>query len=333
VRRIDIEMGLHEMSAAGMGGAAFAKSTQMKPTLLVLAAGMGSRYGGLKQMDPMGPNGETVLDYSVFDAIRAGFGRVVFIIREDFAEAFKSGVGARFANRIGVDYAFQRLDDLPTGFSVPEGRAKPWGTAHAVRAARNLVNEPFAVINADDFYGRDAYLRAAAFLTHPAAANGKPHYAMVGYPLVNTLSDHGDVNRGICSLDDAGLLTYVEEFIGIEREADGVIRGNALDGSRREVDAATPVSMNFWAFTPSLFGLLETEFTQFLKEHGDKEKSEFYIPTLVDSLIRAGTADCRVLETDSHWFGVTYPDDKPHVVASIRSLIDAGEYPESPVTP
>jgi len=300
----------------------------MKPTLLVLAAGMGSRYGGLKQMDPMGPNGETVLDYSVFDAIRAGFGRVVFIIREDFADAFKSGVGARFAGRIEVDYAFQRLDDLPAGFSVPEGRAKPWGTAHAVRAAREIVKGPFAVINADDFYGRDAYQRAAGFLTTPAAANGVSHYAMVGYPLVNTLSDHGDVNRGICSLDQNGLLTYVEEFVAIEREGDGVIRGNALDDSRREIVASTPVSMNFWAFTPCLFGLLETEFTAFLEQHGNKEKSEFYIPTLVDSLIRNGAADCRVLETDSQWFGVTYPDDKPHVVASIRRLIDAGDYPE-----
>lgn len=290
---------------------------------------MGSRYGGLKQMDPMGPNGETVLDYSVFDAIRAGFGRVVFIIREDFAEAFKSGIGSRFAGSIEVDYAFQRLDDLPAGFSVPEDRAKPWGTAHAVRAARDLVKGPFAVINADDFYGRDAYRRAADFLTQASAANGKSHYAMVGYPLANTLSDHGDVNRGICSRDDAGLLTYVEEFVAIEREADGVIRGTALDGSRREVDAATPVSMNFWAFTPCLFGQLETEFTTFLRDHGGKEKSEFYIPTLVDSLIRADTADCRVLDTDSQWFGVTYPDDKPHVVASIRKLIDAGEYPES----
>jgi len=299
----------------------------MQPTLLVLAAGMGSRYGGLKQMDPMGPNGETVLDYSVFDAIRAGFGRVVFIIREDFADAFKTGVGARFAGRIRVDYAFQRLDDLPDGFSVPDGRVKPWGTAHAIRAARGIVNEPFAVINADDFYGRDAYQRAAAFLTNPTPAGTIAHYAMVGYPLVNTLSDHGDVNRGICSRDDAGLLTYVEEFVAIERGGDGVIRGTALDGSLRELDEATPVSMNFWAFTPELFGQLETEFTTFLAAHGGKEKSEFYIPTLVDALIRQGAADCRVLDTDSHWFGVTYPDDKPHVVESIRRLIDAGEYP------
>ena len=299
----------------------------MQPTLLVLAAGMGSRYGGLKQMDPMGPNGETVLDYSVFDAIRAGFGQVVFIIREDFAEAFKHGVGSRFAGRIQVDYAFQHLDDLPAAFSVPPGRSKPWGTAHAVRAARTLVNNPFAVINADDFYGRDAYQRAATFLNQPAADNGVAHYAMIGYPLVNTLSDHGDVNRGICATDARGLLTTVEEYVKIEREADGVVRGNALDGSRKSVAESGPVSMNFWAFTPTFFAQLEAGFTDFLTAFGQVEKSECYIPTIVDALIRSNKADCAVIETTSHWFGVTYPDDKPHVVASIKKLITAGEYP------
>lgn len=301
----------------------------MKPTLLVLAAGMGSRYGGLKQMDPMGPNGETVLDYSVFDAIRAGFGRVIFIIREDFADAFKHTVGSRFADKIQVDYAFQRLEDLPSGCTVPTGRTKPWGTAHAIRAAREIIQSPFAVINADDFYGRDAYQRAAEFLTAIAPIDALSHYAMVGYPLVNTLSDHGDVNRGICSCNENGLLTYVEEFVSIEREADGIIRGNALDGTRREISTTTPVSMNFWLFTPAIFPQLEAEFSRFLQDHGTKEKSEFYIPTLVDILIRNGTADCRVLDTDSQWFGVTYPDDKPHVVASIQKLITAGEYPDS----
>ncbi|MGL4398678.1 MAG: nucleotidyltransferase family protein [Luteolibacter sp.] len=299
----------------------------MKPTLLVLAAGMGSRYGGLKQMDPMGPNGETVLDYSVYDAIRAGFGRVIFIIREDFAEAFRQGVGSRFANVIEVDYAFQKLDDLPEGFAVPEGRAKPWGTAHAVRAARHLVNGPFAVINADDFYGRDAYDRAAKFLTTPCDESSKAHYAMIGYPLINTLSDHGDVNRGICTRDGQDLLTGVEEYVKIEREADGVVRGNALDGTRREVSEESPVSMNFWAFTGGFIAHLETEFTRFIKDFGAVEKSENYIPTVVDALIRSGKADCTVLGTTSHWFGVTYPEDKQHVVASIRKLIEAGEYP------
>ena len=290
---------------------------------------MGSRYGGLKQMDPMGPNGETVLDYSVFDAIRAGFGRVVFIIREDFAEAFKSGIGSRFAHHIKVDYAFQRLDDLPAGFTVPAGRTKPWGTSHAVRAARDIVDTPFAVINADDFYGRDAYQRAAAFLTQPPAENGLAHYAMVGYPLQNTLSDHGDVNRGICERDDDGLLTEVEEYVRIEREADGIVRGDALDGSRKPLSETAPVSMNFWAFTPCFFDHLESEFHRFLSTRGAEEKSECYIPTVVDLLIRAKKADCKVLSTTSQWFGVTYPADKPHVVLSIGRLIEAGEYPSN----
>jgi NDP-sugar pyrophosphorylase family protein len=299
----------------------------MKPTLLVLAAGMGSRYGGLKQMDPMGPNGETVLDYSVYDAIRAGFGRVVFIIREDFAAAFRQGVGSRFANVIEVDYAFQKLDDLPEGFTVPEGRSKPWGTAHAIRAARHLVKGSFAVINADDFYGSDAYVRAAGFLSAPRAENEKAHYAMIGYPLINTLSDHGDVNRGICTRSEDGLLTGVEEYVKIERDADGIVRGNALDGIRREVCEVSPVSMNFWAFTHCFIDHLETEFTEFLKSFGNVDKSENYIPTVVDALIRAGKADCAVLDTTSHWFGVTYPEDKQHVVASIRRLIESGDYP------
>ncbi|MCX6873382.1 MAG: nucleotidyltransferase [Verrucomicrobia bacterium] len=300
----------------------------MKPTLLVLAAGMGSRYGGLKQMDPMGPHGETVLDYSVFDAICAGFGRVVFIIREDFAAEFRAGVGSRFAARIQVDYAFQRLDDLPGAFTVPPGRTKPWGTTHAVRAARALVNEPFAVINADDFYGRDAYQRAAAFLTQATLSAGKAHYALIGYPLVNTLSDHGDVNRGICTTDSNGLLSSVEEYVKIKREADGIVRGTALDGTRKAIAETCSVSMNFWAFPRCFLEQLEAGFSQFLAAHGQVAKSEYYIPTIVDALIRANEADCAVIPTTSHWFGITHPEDKPHVVASIQQLIAAGEYPE-----
>ncbi len=288
---------------------------------------MGSRYGGLKQMDPMGPNGETVLDYSVYDAIRAGFGRVVFIIREDFAEAFKQGVGARFSDRIQVDYVFQKLDDLPSGFSVPEGRAKPWGTSHAVRAARHVVKEHFAVINADDFYGRDAYVRAAGFF-NGLPAGDLDAMAMVGYPLENTLSDHGHVNRGICKIDGNGLLTNVEEYLNIEREADNVVRGNALDGIRRAVPDGSLVSMNFWAFSPAFFTQLEEAFARFLGESGTQMKSECYIPTVVDQLIHGGYAQCPVLRTTSQWFGVTYPEDKPVVVESIRKLIAAGEYPE-----
>jgi hypothetical protein len=299
----------------------------MKPTLLVLAAGMGSRYGGLKQMDPMGSHGETVLDYSVYDAIRAGFGRVVFIIREDFADAFREGVGSRFAGRIEVDYVFQRLDDLPPGFSVPDGRSKPWGTAHAVRAARDAVQEHFAVINADDFYGRDAYVRAAAFFAS-LPPDTTQEIAMVGYPLENTLSDHGHVNRGICRIDEKGFLTNVEEYLNIERESDGYVRGNALDGKRRVVTAGSLVSMNFWAFGPAFFELLEESFTRFLTESGSQLKSECYIPTVVDHLIHGGHSHCPVLQTSSPWFGITYPDDKPYVVASISKLIALGAYPE-----
>lgn len=290
---------------------------------------MGSRYGGLKQMDPMGPNGETVLDYSVFDAIRAGFTRVIFIIRRDFAEAFQAGIGARFEGKIKVEYAYQALDDLPEGFSVPEGRTKPWGTTHAIRAARKLIDGPFAVINADDFYGRDSYVQAAKFLTKATAADGVEHYAMVGYQLENTLSDHGDVNRGICRTNQTGYLSGVEEVVKIQREDDGTVRGNYLDGTRNEVPAGSFVSMNFWAFSAAFMAQIEDHFTRFLQAHGQEEKSECYIPTVVDEFIHKGQADCLVLPTNSSWFGVTYPDDKPHVVANILALIDAGEYPAS----
>ena len=299
----------------------------MENTLLVLAAGMGSRYGGLKQMDPMGPNGETVLDYSVYDAIRAGFTRVVFIIREDFADPFKETIGSRFEGKIKVDYVFQKLDDLPEGFSVPEGREKPWGTTHAIRAARTAITGPFAVINADDFYGSDSYRQMATYFQQSADADsGVSHYCMVGYQLTKTLSDHGDVNRGICS-DTDGFLKDVEEVTEIKREDDGSIRGNWLDGERRPVSEASIASMNFWGFTADLFDHLEIHFTKFLKERGQEMKSECYIPTLVDELIRSGKADCKVLETTSSWFGVTYPEDKPHVVGNIQQLIEAGEYP------
>lgn len=287
---------------------------------------MGSRYGGLKQLDPMGPNGEVVLDYSVFDAIRAGFGKVVFIIRKDFADVFKEKVGSRFEGKIAVDYAYQSLDDLPEGFSVPEGREKPWGTTHALRAARNVVTEPFAVVNADDFYGSDAFVKAAKFLTESQDEPGKAHYGMVGYSLDRTLSDHGDVNRGICKVNN-GLLVSVEEYVKIEREADGVVRGENLKGERLPVDAKGQVSMNFWLFTSSFMGLLEEYFVEFLSKRINEPKSECYIPTVVDALINADRADCAVLETTSSWFGVTYPDDKPAVVASINKLIQNGEYP------
>ncbi len=285
---------------------------------------MGSRYGGLKQLDPMGPNGETVLDYSVFDAVSAGFNRVIFVIREDFADAFKQGIASRFADRIQVDYAFQQLDDLPEPFSPPPGRTKPWGTSHAIRAARHLVKAPFAVINADDFYGRDAYVRAFEFLKDSSSGQ----CGLVAYPLVNTLSDHGQVNRGICEVSKDGVLLGIEEHMKIGRDAtNGWITGQALDGSRREIADDAPVSMNVWAFPASFMSDLEDEFIDFLAAHGHQEASECYIPTVVDARIRKQKTVCKVLNTSGSWFGVTYPDDKPHVMESIATLIKAGEYP------
>jgi hypothetical protein len=292
------------------------------PTLIVLAAGMGSRYGGLKQLDPMGPAGETVLDYSVFDAIRAGFDRVIFVIREDFAEAFRAGIGARFADRIRVDYAFQYLDDLPEPYMPPAGRTKPWGTSHAILAARHLVDSPFAVINADDFYGRDAYARAAEFLGTITAH----HCGLVAYPLSNTLSDHGQVNRGICEVA-SGVLKSVEEVLRISQEADGSITGEWLDGVRRDIPPEAPVSMNFWVFPAEFMVALQAEFVKFLSA-GIGVSGEFYIPSAVDSLIRQDKTICHVIETDASWFGVTYPEDKQPVMQSIRALIAAGEYPD-----
>lgn len=294
------------------------------PSLIVLAAGMGSRYGGLKQIDPMGPNGETVLDYSVYDAIRAGFDRVIFVIREDFAEAFKQGIGARFAGSIKVDYAFQKLDDLPGRFTPPNGRTKPWGTTHAVRAARGLIDGPFAVINADDFYGRDAYRQAAGFLSEITPDK----CALIAYPLENTLSDHGQVNRGICEVTPEGLLSSVEEFVKIGREPDGKVTGEGLDGVRREIEPSAPASMNFWLFPAEFTQGLEDEFLGFLSEHIGVT-GESYIPTVVDSLINKGKTSCSAITTTSSWFGVTYAEDKAHVVSAIAGLIASGEYPSS----
>lgn len=297
----------------------------MKPTLLILAAGMGSRYGGLKQLDPMGPEGETVLDYSVYDAIQAGFGKVVFVIRRDFADAFKSAVGNKFEARIEVAYAYQDLTDLPEGFAVPEGREKPWGTTHAVRAARNEIDTPFAVINADDFYGRDAFVQLARYFEQQSE-EPELRTCMVGYPLSNTLSDHGTVNRGVCVVED-GTLQRVEEQFEIAADAAGAVTGKNQAGEAIQIDANAIVSMNFWGFTPAIFSSIEAQFTDFLKNAGDELKSECYIPSIVDTLIQSGQTECAVLETSANWFGVTYPDDKPFVQESIGQLIQQGEYP------
>lgn len=300
----------------------------MKPTLVVLAAGMGSRYGGLKQVDPVGPSGEAILDYSVFDAIRGGFGKVVFIIRHDFEEEFKEKVGKKYEGMIPVDYCYQDINDLPDPYKVPEGRTKPWGTAHATRAARTVVNEPFAVINADDFYGRDAFAKLGAFLSAERADDGKRHFAMVGYKLELTLSENGSVARGVCDVAADGKLNGVTEMTKLVRA--GAMAENLEDEANPvKVPLDARVSMNLWGFTPQLFEDLESRFPQWLKENGAKEKSEWYIPFVVDELIKEGKADCEVLPTESSWFGVTYREDKPYVMAEIKKLVDAGEYPQN----
>ncbi len=294
----------------------------MKPTLVVLAAGMGSRYGGLKQVDPVGPSGEAILDYSVFDAVRGGFGKVVFIIRHDFEAEFKEKVGRKYEGLVPVEYCYQDINDLPAPYAVPAGRTKPWGTAHATRAARKVVHEPFAVINADDFYGRDAFAKLGAFL-----AEAKPmHFAMVGYRLALTLSENGSVARGICDVAADGSLKSVTEMTKIVRTADGA--ENREDPERPvKLTAKELVSMNLWGFTPELFDALEARFPEWLAVNGTKEKSEWYIPFVVDELIHEGKADCKVLPTESSWFGVTYREDKPFVMAEIKKLVDSGEYP------
>ena len=298
----------------------------VKPTLLVLAAGMGSRYGSLKQMDGVGPNGEAIIDYSVYDAVRAGFGKVVFVIRHSFEAEFKEVFNAeRFGGKIAVEYVFQELDYLPEGFALPEGRVKPWGTNHAVMMAAGVINEPFAVINADDFYGRDAFAVMGKWLSElPEGSTGK--YSMVGFRICNTLSENGSVARGVCSKNDQDLLTGVVERTEIMR-VDGNICYKDEQGEWQPVGEQTPVSMNFWGFTPDYFKYSEEQFVDFLKENADKPKAEYFIPLVVDNLINSGTATCEVLDTTAKWFGVTYAADRPATVEKIQSLVEAGEYP------
>lgn len=296
----------------------------MKPTLFVLAAGMGSRYGGLKQLDGLGPNGETIMDYSIYDAIRAGFGKVVFVIRRVFEADFREKIVSKYIDRIPVELVFQDLDNLPAGFTVPEGREKPWGTNHAVLMGKDVIHEPFAVINADDYYGRESFQVLADYLKSIDGTEGK--YAMVGYRVCNTLSESGSVARGVCETNEQGFLTKVTERTKILREEDGVIRFIEEDG-KTALDENTPVSMNMWAFTPDYFRYSEQYFVDFLREHGTELKSEFYIPTLVDALIHSGQATCRVLDTPSRWFGVTYATDRPQVVDKFAQLVKDGVYP------
>ena len=295
----------------------------MKPTLLVLAAGMGSRYGGLKQMDGLGPNGEAILDYSVTDAIRAGFGKVVFVIRHSFADDFKKVFNTeRYHNKIDVRYVYQELDYLPSGFSVPEGREKPWGTNHAVLMAKDEIHEPFAIINADDFYGRDGFQKMGDYLRTLEGSTGR--YCMVGYRLDKTLSENGTVSRGVCVADSDGNLKTVTERTAIAREGDKIY---FTEGDKKEELAPeTTVSMNLFGFTPDYFEHSERLFVEFLKERGTEMKSEFYVPLAVTKLIESGYATMRVLTTTAQWFGVTYKEDRPMVVEKFRQLHEAGEY-------
>lgn len=293
----------------------------MSLTLLVLAAGMGSRYGGLKQMDPMGPSGETVLDYSVYDALRSGFDRVVFVIRKDFESEFRDRIGRKYEGKIAVDYVFQDLSAIPEGFSVPEGRTKPWGTGHAIWSAREVVNTPFLAINADDFYGVDAYERMAKFLNKKQAKQ----FAMAGYLLRNTLSEFGAVARGVCRVNEAGILSSITEMTQIQREGEQI--ANKEGEHTIALSGEEMVSMNFWGFTPEVFPLLEQLLKDFLATEGQALKSEFYIPSAVMSMVVQGSARVHVLETSAQWFGVTYKEDKPRVVDSIRNLVAKGDYP------
>lgn len=299
---------------------------QMKPmiapTLLVLAAGMGSRYGGLKQIDPVGPGGETIIDYSIYDALRAGFGKLVFVIRKDIEEPFKQIVGARFEKRIAVEYVFQELDELPPGFKVPQGRTKPWGTAHAILMAAGAIHEPFAVINADDFYGAEGYRALAQQLQ-----SGTADYAMVGFVLRNTLSEFGSVARGVCQVSAGGFLEGVVEFASIQRDGE-LARNTDATGHVTMLTGNEVVSMNMWGFASRIFEQLREHFQKFIELKGSDARSECYITSVVNELVRSGLERVRILRTNDAWFGVTYREDHPRVVESIGRLIRDGVYPE-----
>ena len=299
----------------------------MKPTLFLLAAGMGSRYGGLKQLDGLGPNGETIMDYSIYDAIHAGFGKLVFVIRKDFEKDFREKIISKYEGHIPCEVVFQSLDAIPEGFKVPEGRTKPWGTNHALMMGENVIHEPFGIVNCDDFYGRDTFEVMGKFLSSlPEGSKNK--YAMVGFRVGNTLSESGTVSRGVCQTDANHLLQGVVERTKIERH-DGVVQYLDEDGKWVSIDDKTPVSMNFWGFTPDYFAYSDEYFKTFLSDPKNMSnlKSEFFIPLMVDKLIKDHTATVEVLDTTSKWFGVTYPQDRPDTMAKIKKLVDAGVYP------
>jgi len=296
----------------------------MKPTLVILAAGMGSRYGGLKQLDEVGPNGEAIIDYSLYDAIRAGFGKVVFVIREDFADEFKARFAPQLEGKIEVAYVYQALDKIPSGYDIHPERVKPWGTGHALLMAEPEVNSPMAVINADDFYGPQAYQEIASFLT---SSTDKNEYGMVGYQLDNTLSEFGSVSRGVCQTDSTGRLTEINERTKIQKEGDEIVYYE--DEKRFPLTGKEPVSMNFWGVKTSVFKYLNEGFREFLQEKGNKLKSEFFVPFLINDKIVDGTVSVKVLTCDSPWFGVTYKEDKPYVQGKLKKLIADKVYPEN----
>lgn len=296
----------------------------MKPTLFVLAAGMGSRYGGLKQLDGLGPHGETIMDYSIYDAIHAGFGKVVFVIRKDFEQDFREKILSKYEGHIPVEVVFQAVDKLPEGFTCPADRTKPWGPAQAVLMATGTINEPFAVINSDDFYGRNSFEVLAEELNKPRDRKGD--YCMVGFRIGNTMTENGGVNRGVCQTKD-GLLTGVEECKEIHYDDNHEIVYADSEGKEHKLDANVPVSMNMWGFTPDYFEYGDREFRKFLSEKVNVPKSEQVLPDVADALIKSGEATVKVLDTDSKWFGVTYADDRPGVVAKFAELHTTGEYP------
>ena len=296
-----------------------------QPTLVVLAAGMGSRYGGLKQLDGLGHSGETIMDYSIYDAIRAGFGKVVFVIRHTFEQEFREKIISKYEHKIPVEVVFQDLDKLPAGYTVPEGREKPWGTNHAVMMAEAVVKEPFAVINADDFYGRHGFATLADKLR--SFSDTRDKYCMIGYRVGNTLSESGTVARGVCQVDERGFLTEVVERTAIARGEDGRISFTDENGQVQYLDDNTPVSMNMWGFTPDYFDYSNELFCHFLKALDTNPKFEYYIPLPVNLLVAEKKVTVEVLDTPDQWFGVTYAADRPDVVAKIQSLVDAGEYP------
>ncbi len=296
----------------------------MKPTLFVLAAGMGSRYGGLKQLDPLGPNGETIMDYSIYDAMQAGFGKVVFVIRKDFEEDFRNKILSKYEGHIPVEVVFQSTDALPEGFTCPADRTKPWGTNHAVLMGKDVIKEPFAVINADDFYGRDAFAVMAKELMRERDKKGD--YCMVGFRVGNTMTENGSVARGVCATKD-GLLSSIVERTAISYDANHDIVFNDENGVECHLEPTTPVSMNLWGFTPDYFDYSEREFVKFLEKDLNTPKAEFFIPLVVDALINSGEATVKVLDTDSKWFGVTYAADRPGVVEKFAELHNNGTYP------